>query len=81
MHSGPRVGACSRPAEERIISLSEIAEKTKLPLDGVEHLLMKTLSVRKSHLGAAVWHGAGAVSHDSLSACVLLTDLGELRIR
>merc|ERR1712232_752126 len=33
------------PAEERVIELSTIAEKTKLTIDGVEFLLMKTLSV------------------------------------
>eukprot|EP00897_Mesotaenium_endlicherianum_P009535 jgi/Mesen1/860/ME000114S10940 len=35
----------SRPSEDRTIPLSVIAERTKLPLDGVELLLMKTLSV------------------------------------
>eukprot|EP00244_Chara_vulgaris_P005749 TRINITY_DN2223_c0_g1_i1.p1 TRINITY_DN2223_c0_g1~~TRINITY_DN2223_c0_g1_i1.p1 ORF type:complete len:448 (-),score=99.19 TRINITY_DN2223_c0_g1_i1:164-1324(-) len=35
----------SRPSEDRTIPLATIAEKTKLPLDGVEYLLMKTLSV------------------------------------
>ncbi|CAI5467456.1 unnamed protein product [Closterium sp. Yama58-4] len=35
----------SRPSDDRTIPLRTIAEKTKLPLDGVEHLLMKTLSV------------------------------------
>ncbi|GAQ91610.1 26S proteasome regulatory subunit N9 [Klebsormidium nitens] len=35
----------SRPSEDRTISLAEIAERTKLPIDGVEFLLMKTLSV------------------------------------
>lgn len=35
----------SRPSEERTIPLSVIADKTKLPPDGVELLLMKTLSV------------------------------------
>jgi len=33
------------PADDRTIELTTIAEKTKLPLDGVEFLLMKTLSV------------------------------------
>ena len=36
----------SLPSENRVISLAHIAEKTKLSLDGVEFLLMKTLSVR-----------------------------------
>jgi hypothetical protein len=36
---------CSRPSEERTIPLSLIAEKTKLSLDDVEHLLIKSLSV------------------------------------
>jgi 26S proteasome regulatory subunit N9 len=35
----------SRPSEERTIPLSLIAEKTKLSLDDVEHLLIKSLSV------------------------------------
>ncbi|KAG0567757.1 hypothetical protein KC19_7G158100 [Ceratodon purpureus] len=35
----------SRPSEERTISLSLIAEKTKLSMDEVEHLLIKSLSV------------------------------------
>jgi len=35
----------SLPSENRVISLELIADKTKLSLDGVEFLLMKTLSV------------------------------------
>lgn len=35
----------SLPAHHRVISLQKIAEKTKLSVDGVEFLLMKTLSV------------------------------------
>lgn len=35
----------SRPSEERTIQLSLIAEKTKLSMDAVEHLLIKSLSV------------------------------------
>eukprot|EP00850_Spirogloea_muscicola_P017939 SM000159S01770 [mRNA] locus=s159:118653:121113:- [translate_table: standard] len=35
----------SKPSEDRTISLSVIAERTKLDVDGVEVLLMKTLSV------------------------------------
>lgn len=35
----------SLPTTERAIPLSTIAERTKLPVDGVEMLLMKTLSV------------------------------------
>ncbi|CAK9200246.1 unnamed protein product [Sphagnum troendelagicum] len=35
----------SRPSEERTIPLSLIAEKTKLSMDDVEHLLIKSLSV------------------------------------
>ncbi|CAM6085195.1 unnamed protein product [Calypogeia fissa] len=35
----------SRPSEERTIPLSIIAERTKLSLDAVEHLLIKSLSV------------------------------------
>jgi 26S proteasome regulatory subunit N9 len=36
---------CSLPADERKISLDFIAKQTKLTLDGVEFLLMKTLSL------------------------------------
>ena len=35
----------SLPAEQRTIPLSVIAERTKLSVDGVEFLLMKTLSL------------------------------------
>ncbi len=35
----------SLPAEQRRIPLSAIAERTKLSVDGVEFLLMKTLSL------------------------------------
>ena len=38
---------CTRslPAQERTISLDTIGQKTKLEVDGVEFLLMKTLSL------------------------------------
>ena len=35
----------SRPSEDRTIPLSVIAERTKLSIENVEHLLMKSLSV------------------------------------
>lgn len=35
----------SRPSEDRTIPLSAIAERTKLSIEDVEHLLMKSLSV------------------------------------
>ena len=38
--------SCSLPAEQRTIPLSEIAARTKLGGDGVEFLLMKTLSLK-----------------------------------
>ena len=38
--------ARSLPAEQRTIPLSEIAARTKLGADGVEFLLMKTLSLK-----------------------------------
>ena len=38
--------ACSLPAEQRTIPLSEISARTKLGADGVEFLLMKTLSLK-----------------------------------
>lgn len=37
--------ACSRPAYDRTIPLSVIAERTKLSVEDVEYLLMKSLSV------------------------------------
>lgn len=36
---------CSRPSEDRTIPLTIIAEKTKLSIEDVEYLLMKSLSV------------------------------------
>lgn len=39
------VNTCSRPSEDRTIPLSVIAERTKLSVEDVEHLLMKSLSV------------------------------------
>ena len=36
---------CSLPAQERTIQLQAIGQKTKLDVDGVEFLLMKTLSL------------------------------------
>ena len=36
---------CSRPSEDRTIPSSVIAERTKLSIENVEHLLMKSLSV------------------------------------
>lgn len=39
------VFSCSRPSEDRTIPLSIIAERTKLSIEDVEHLLMKSLSV------------------------------------
>lgn len=36
---------CSRPSEDRTIPLKVIAERTKLSIEDVEHLLMKSLSV------------------------------------
>lgn len=36
---------CSRPSEDRTIPLSVIAERTKLTVEDVEYLLMKSLSV------------------------------------
>ena len=37
---------CRLPAERRTIPLETIAQRTKLSVDGVEFLLMKTLSLR-----------------------------------
>jgi len=36
---------CSRPSENRTIPLNVIAERTKLSVEDVEHLLIKSLSV------------------------------------
>lgn len=40
---------CSRPSEDRTIPLSIIAERTKLTVEDVEYLLMKSLSVSTSN--------------------------------
>ena len=37
--------SCRLPAESRTIPLETIAQRTKLSVDGVEFLLMKTLSL------------------------------------
>ena len=37
--------SCSRPSEDRTIPLNIIAERTKLSVEDVEYLLMKSLSV------------------------------------
>ncbi|KAJ9152339.1 hypothetical protein P3X46_025913 [Hevea brasiliensis] len=42
----------SRPAEDRTIPLSVIAERTKLSIEDVEHLLMKSLSVSSFDFGS-----------------------------
>ena len=39
------VFTCSRASEDRTIPLSVIADRTKLSIEDVEHLLMKSLSV------------------------------------
>ncbi|KAF2315573.1 hypothetical protein GH714_040082 [Hevea brasiliensis] len=41
-----------RPAEDRTIPLSVIAERTKLSIEDVEHLLMKSLSVSSFDFGS-----------------------------
>ena len=37
---------CSLPAEQRTVSLATIGQRTKLEADGVEFLIMKTLSLK-----------------------------------
>ena len=37
---------CSLPAEQRTIPLATIGQRTRLGIDGVEFLLMKTLSLK-----------------------------------
>ena len=68
------------PAEQRTISLASIAQKTQLTLDGVERLLMKTLSV---HLIEGVVDSvAGTVSVTWVQPRVLLPpQVAELRAR
>jgi len=68
------------PAEQRSISLAAIGEKTQLSLDGVERLLMKTLSV---HLIEGVIDSvAGSVSITWVQPRVLLApQIAELRAR
>ena len=39
------IGSCSRPSEDGTIPLNIIAEGTKLSVEDVEYLLMKSLSV------------------------------------
>lgn len=41
---------CSHPAVDRTIPLKVIAERTKLSIEDVEHLLMKSLSVSSNIL-------------------------------
>ena len=41
----PFLPCFSLPAEERTVPLATVAERAKLPLDGVEFLLMKTLAL------------------------------------
>jgi len=68
------------PAENRVISLALIAQKTKLSPDGVEFLLMKTLS---AHLIEGVINQVeGTVSVSWVQPRVLgLAQIGELRGR
>ena len=71
---------CRLPAENRVISLALIAQKTKLSPDGVEFLLMKTLS---AHLIEGVINQVeGTVSVSWVQPRVLgLAQIGELRGR
>mmetsp|Transcript_18621 Transcript_18621/g.25819 ORF Transcript_18621/g.25819 Transcript_18621/m.25819 type:complete len:399 (+) Transcript_18621:358-1554(+) len=70
----------NEPADNRVIAMSHIAEKTKLSLDGVEFLLMKTLSV---HLIEGVIDQVdGTVNVSWVQPRVLgLPQIGELRNR
>lgn len=47
---------CSRPSEDRTIPLSIIAERTKLMVEDVEYLLMKSLSVSPYSLPNNLMH-------------------------
>ena len=68
------------PAEERTISLATIAAKTQLSLDGVEFLLMKTLSVHL--IEGVVDQVAGTVRITWVQPRVLLPpQVAELRAR
>lgn len=68
------------PAEQRTISLATIAAKTQLSLDGVERLLMKTLSVRL--IEGVIDQVAGTVRVTWVQPRVLLPpQVAELRAR
>lgn len=68
------------PADDRTISLETIAQKTKLPLDGVEFLLMKTLSVHL--IEGIIDQVEGTVRVSWVQPRVLLTpQIAELRSR
>jgi 26S proteasome regulatory subunit N9 len=68
------------PAEERTISLAAIAAKTHLSTDGVEFLLMKTLSVRL--IEGVIDQVAGTVRITWVQPRVLLPpQVAELRTR
>ena len=68
------------PAEERTISLATIAAKTQLSLDGVEFLLMKTLSVHL--IEGVIDQVAGTVRITWVQPRVLLPpQVAELRAR
>ena len=70
----------SLPAEERTISLSAIAAKTQLSIDGVEFLLMKTLSVHL--IEGVIDQVAGTVRITWVQPRVLLLpQVAELRAR
>jgi hypothetical protein len=65
----------STPAESRTIRLSAIADKTALPGDGVEFLLMKVSTsgcwghVVRVYVQIYVCRVGGAASHDAWSSC------------
>ncbi len=68
------------PAEQRTISLATIAQKTQLSLDGVERLLMKTLSVHL--IEGVIDQVAGTVRVTWVQPRVLLQpQVAELRAR
>ena len=68
------------PAEQRTIPLEVIAAKTRLSLDGVERLLMRTLSVHL--IEGTIDHVAGTVRITWVQPRVLLPpQIAELRAR
>lgn len=70
---------CSLPAQERTISLQTIGQRTKLEVDGVEFLLMKTLSLHL--IEGIVDQVDGNVKVGCADFLLKLSNAGTLRLR